>query len=212
MGKIFKILICGKKGMGKTRLLEQLIYSRTPERYFPTIEDIYIANWEKDKYSKEKEKFRFYDTKGLESSSDTETIDSFRYLFTSMDAIIFVYSSIDIDSCQCIDRIRMEIEREKSKEKSEEPVHYIAIDLDLNISKSASGGAAGVTSAAATQLEYHKTQMLRMPVYDANIEKREQLCKAFSDLANALTQVTTKSSTINLVQSIKKPKVFSSNK
>lgn len=69
MGKTLKVLVCGKKAVGKTTLLEQLVYNNfnsqnkpSADKYFATIEDIYIACWEKDKGVKEK--IRFYDTKG----------------------------------------------------------------------------------------------------------------------------------------------------
>lgn len=73
MGKTLKIIVCGKKAVGKTTILEQLIYnnlntalqgsSSLTNKYIPTIEDIYIACWEKDRGLKEK--LRLYDTKGI---------------------------------------------------------------------------------------------------------------------------------------------------
>ena len=66
------------------------------------IEDIYVAYREKDKNIKEK--FRFYDTKGMENSGDVEAIDLYRYLSTMIDACIFVYSSNDVDSHKCIEK------------------------------------------------------------------------------------------------------------
>lgn len=92
MGKTLKIIVCGKKALGKTSMLEQLIYNNLNttlqttatttttnssstnkptvattnndnNKYIPTIEDIYIACWEKDRGVKEK--LRLYDTKGF---------------------------------------------------------------------------------------------------------------------------------------------------
>jgi NF-kappa-B inhibitor-interacting Ras-like protein len=69
MGKTLKVIVCGKRATGKTTLLEQLVYNnfssqaKSNEKYFSTIEDIYIACWEKDKGVKEK--IRLYDTKGI---------------------------------------------------------------------------------------------------------------------------------------------------
>ena len=78
MGKTLKIIVCGKKALGKTSILEQLIYNNLnttlqssssskpasgDNKYIPTIEDIYIACWEKDRGVKEK--LRLYDTKGM---------------------------------------------------------------------------------------------------------------------------------------------------
>lgn len=66
MGKTSKVVICGMKGVGKTALLEQLIYGNVnlKSSFYPTIEDIYVANIETDRGTKER--VCFYDTAGLE--------------------------------------------------------------------------------------------------------------------------------------------------
>jgi GTPase SAR1 family protein len=118
MVKTYKIIVGGKRGTGKTSILEQLIYNNLPvskntfsndnesllltsssnsasttpasmsparnvdtvtsthsgsSNYFSTIEDIYVASWERDRGITEK--LRFYDTKGMESSKDIDTIN-----------------------------------------------------------------------------------------------------------------------------------------
>ncbi|KAJ8952730.1 hypothetical protein NQ314_007481, partial [Rhamnusium bicolor] len=71
MGKICKVVVCGMKGVGKTAILEQVIYGNINDKsqLHPTIEDIYIANIESDKGTREK--LRFYDTAGIEHSQIT---------------------------------------------------------------------------------------------------------------------------------------------
>lgn len=66
MGKSSKVVICGMKGVGKTAILEQLIYGNVnlKSSFYPTIEDIYVANIETDRGTKER--VCFYDTAGLE--------------------------------------------------------------------------------------------------------------------------------------------------
>lgn len=66
MGKTSKVVICGMKGVGKTAVLEQLIYGTVNLKscFYPTIEDIYVANIETDRGTKER--VCFYDTAGLE--------------------------------------------------------------------------------------------------------------------------------------------------
>ncbi|XP_061724063.1 NF-kappa-B inhibitor-interacting Ras-like protein isoform X1 [Cydia pomonella] len=66
MGKTSKVVICGMKGVGKTAVLEQLIYGNVNLKtyLYPTIEDIYVANIETDRGTKER--VCFYDTAGLE--------------------------------------------------------------------------------------------------------------------------------------------------
>lgn len=66
MGKTSKVVVCGMKGVGKTAILEQLIYGNVnlKSSFYPTIEDIYVANIETDRGTKER--VCFYDTAGLE--------------------------------------------------------------------------------------------------------------------------------------------------
>lgn len=55
MGKISKVLVCGHCGVGKTAIIEHLVYGNhvvgTPT--MPTIEDIYTAVIETDRGVKE---------------------------------------------------------------------------------------------------------------------------------------------------------------
>ena len=89
--------------------------SNSPDKYFSTIEDIYVACWEKDKGVKEK--LRFYDTHGMENSKDTDTINQMRHLFPLVDGCVLVFSSNDSDSMQCIEKLKFEIEKSKDKKE-----------------------------------------------------------------------------------------------
>jgi GTPase SAR1 family protein len=201
MGKLFKILICGKRSIGKTVFIEQLIYSHPlKDKYFPTIEDIYTSYWEKDKMIKEK--FRFYDTKGMENHNDQQTVESLRHLFTQIDACILMYSSCDMDSFQCCEKLKNEIDKEKIREKSKDNINFIAIDIDAN----------QLLQSQSRADEQQRLQLKNVPTYDILMDRREQINKAFNDLASNLTQISNSSgkSAMNLVSSIKKPKVFSS--
>lgn len=66
MGKLSKVVVCGMKGVGKTAVLEQLIYGNVNSKsiFYPTIEDIYVANIETERGTKER--VCIYDTAGLE--------------------------------------------------------------------------------------------------------------------------------------------------
>lgn len=264
MGKTYKLIICGKKGTGKTTILENLIYNNGPnctsinnssssspqlsslnltpayqsqqrlssassvstamsssiiigtsqqqqqlpqnDKYFSTIEDMYVACWEKDKGLKEK--FRFYDTKGLENAKDIETINFMRHLFSSVDAAILVFSSLDADSAQCIEKLKSEIEKSKDKK---ETCHFIIIDnvcaTPVNVNASTALESANNNRDFIRQELQNK---LKANFYELN-DKRENLYKPFIDLFTNITQLPAKGS-MNIVQSIKKPKVFSSNK
>lgn len=220
VGKTIKLVICGKKATGKTTILEQLVYNNqnfqtnkqqaqqtqgpqnapTSDKYFSTIEDIYVACWERDKGIKEK--LRIYDTKGLENVKDVDTLNQIRSYFPLVDGAILVFSSTDADSIQCVEKLKSEIEKSKDKR---ETCHFILIDYYFN-----PDAAASVPNR--DQVRQELQSRLRCNVYElVGVDKRDLLCKPFVDLTTNITQVSTKSS-MNIVQSIKKPKVFSSNK
>jgi NF-kappa-B inhibitor-interacting Ras-like protein len=224
MGKTYKIIVCGKKALGKTSILEHLIYNNsmqhgnngmTPrlsntsltsnivnnqERYFSTIEDIYVACWEKDKGIKEK--LRFYDTKGMNDSKDLETINQSRHLFSSCDGAVLIFSSSDPDSVLCIEKLKQEIEKSKDKK---EICHFILIDNTIPNIHGVLPDTIGNKESIRSDLQ----NRLRSTVYELNgNERRDALCKPFIDLATTITQLPTKGSIVKPF----KPKVFSSNK
>ena len=184
------------------------------EKYFSTIEDIYVACWEKDKGIKEK--LRFYDTRGMENSKDTDTINQMRHLFPIVDGAVLLFSSNDSDSIQCIEKLKFEIEKSKDKK---EICHFIIIDnlTSIPLNSLNEQTLATLNSSSITNKELIRQEIqtrLRATLYELNaldFNKRDLLCKPFIDLAITITQVTNKGS-INIVQSIKKPKAFSSNK
>jgi len=184
----------------------------SPDKYFSTIEDIYVACWEKDKGVKEK--LRYYDTHGMENSKDTDTINQMRHLFPLVDGCVLVFSSNDSDSMQCIEKLKFEIEKSKDKK---EICHFIIIDnqMPVPVNTQPMNEASSTLSSMITNRDLIRQEMqtrLRANLYEfTTIDKRDLLCKPFIDLAMSITQVNTKGS-MNIVQSIKKPKVFSSNK
>ena len=186
--------------------------SNSPDKYFSTIEDIYVACWEKDKGVKEK--LRFYDTRGMDSSKDTDTINQMRHLFPLVDGCVLLFSSNDSDSMQCIEKLKFEIEKSKDKK---DICHFIIIDnqMPVPVNTQPINDASSTISSMITNRDLIRQEMqtrLRANLYEfTTIDKRDLLCKPFIDLAMSITQVNTKGS-MNIVQSIKKPKVFSSNK
>ena len=239
MGKTYKIIVCGKKMTGKTTILEQLIYNNSinapantgqrlssstssstiatiqqqqtgsnggvSDKYFATLEDTYVACWEKDKGIKEK--FRFYDTRGLESSKDGDTINMMRHLFPLVDGAVLIFSSYDSDSAQCVEKLKTEIEKSKDKK---EICHFIIIDNACPTPVTTAASAVeNLTSSNRELIRMDLQNRLKASAYEiSSLEKRELLAKPFVDLFTNMTQLPTKGS-MNIVQSIKKPKVFS---
>ena len=90
MGKTSKVVVCGAKKCGKTSILEQAIYGAVGP-FNPTLEDIYVANVDTDRGTRER--LRFIDTEGLDEERVKEVP---RHLLAIADGFLIVYS-IDED-------------------------------------------------------------------------------------------------------------------
>lgn len=144
MVKISKVLLCGSKQAGKTSILEQLIYGNvtrdsvnnyslllwysgwpnlTFQVFYPTIEDIYEANVDTDRSTKEA--VRFYDLGGLTSKSKELP----KQYMNGIDGYILVYSISNYESFLIMDSLKKEIDR--NREKKDAVVIVIANKLDL---------------------------------------------------------------------------------
>ncbi|XP_003425618.1 NF-kappa-B inhibitor-interacting Ras-like protein [Nasonia vitripennis] len=118
MGKTTRVVVCGMKSVGKTALLEQLVYGNvTPKtEIHTTIEDIYVANIETDKGAKEK--VRFYDTAGLEplqSSSNNQQLA--RHYLGFADGYVLVYDTAKPESLDVLLPLKKDIEKNKDKKE-----------------------------------------------------------------------------------------------
>ncbi|KAK4885022.1 hypothetical protein RN001_001293 [Aquatica leii] len=122
MGKTSKVVICGMKGVGKTSILQQVIYGHLPETWelSPTIEDIYVANIETDRGTREK--IRFYDTAGIEKSqtstaSGTTNQQLPRHYLALADGYIFVYDVENYESLEVLLSLKKDIDKNKDKKE-----------------------------------------------------------------------------------------------
>ena len=80
--------------------------------FSPTIEDIYVANVDTDRGTRER--IRFIDTEGID---DDRVKEIPRHLLTIADGFIIVYSIDDEHSFQIAEVIRKDIERSKEKKE-----------------------------------------------------------------------------------------------
>ena len=103
-----KVVVCGARGCGKTSVLEKLIYGNNGP-FSSTIEDVYVANIETDRGTKEK--IRFYDTAGL----DSQQREVPRHLLAAADGFVIVYSVEDKQSFTLAEAIRKEIKNSGEK-------------------------------------------------------------------------------------------------
>lgn len=127
MGKLSKVVICGMKSVGKTAILEQLIYGNiTPKSpLYPTIEDIYVANIETDRGSKER--VCFYDTAGLEPpltgppQSPTMQLTANqvlqRHYLGFAEGFVMVYDTTRPESLDVLMYLKKDIDRNKDKKE-----------------------------------------------------------------------------------------------
>ncbi|XP_060527583.1 NF-kappa-B inhibitor-interacting Ras-like protein [Cylas formicarius] len=121
MGKIAKVIVCGMKSVGKTAILEQVIYGNLSDKdLHPTIEDIYVAKIESDRGIKEK--IRFYDTAGIENcqistAHGTTNQQLPRHYLALADGYILVYDTEKNNSVDVLMSIKSDIDRNKDKKE-----------------------------------------------------------------------------------------------
>ncbi|ESO83034.1 hypothetical protein LOTGIDRAFT_222960 [Lottia gigantea] len=174
MGKINKILVCGCTGVGKTSLIEQLLYGNhklgTP--MFATIEDIYNAVIETDRGVKER--VRIYDTAGLDPSTEMP-----KHYFSFPDGFALVYDVTSWDSFQRLDSLKKEIEKVRDNK-----AHIIVI-----------GNKSEVNEARQvefnTALKWSHKEKIRL--WEVSVANRQSLVEPFIHLTSKITQPPSKS-------------------
>ncbi|XP_055855104.1 NF-kappa-B inhibitor-interacting Ras-like protein [Episyrphus balteatus] len=107
-----KVLVCGMKGVGKTALIEQLIYGNITieSDIHSTIEDIYMANVDTGRGPREQ--LRIYDTAGLQGKAQLP-----RHYLVFPDGYVLVYDPSDPSSLDMLDDIKSDIDKNKEKKE-----------------------------------------------------------------------------------------------
>ncbi|KAK6186160.1 hypothetical protein SNE40_008254 [Patella caerulea] len=173
MGKINKILVCGFSGVGKTSLIEQLLYGnhKIGSPMHATIEDIYNAVIETDRGVKER--VRIYDTAGLDAITDMP-----KHYLTFPDGFALVYDVTSWDSFQRLDTLKKEIEKMRDK------VSIIVI-----------GNKSEVNEARQvefnTALKWSTKEKVRL--WEVSVANRQSLVEPFIYLTSKITQPPSKS-------------------
>lgn len=190
MGKVNRVIVCGFKRVGKTSILEQSIYGNLKKgaEIFPTIEDIYVANVETDRGSKEK--FNFYDTAGFDSTalqltnSDCSSYGAFvRQYAPQADCFIFVYDTNVQESLDCACALKYELDKVKDKKE------IVVIVLAHSTKDQGSNLTDGIKSSA---MQWCSREKIRH--FDVDAFNRKSLHEPFVYLASKLIPVPTKSS------------------
>lgn len=135
MGKSCKVVVCGQGSVGKTAVLEQLLYANhvagecltrvisltlsSTDSYgtgvagsetMETLEDIYIGSVETDRGTREQ--VRFYDTRGLRDGHEFP-----RHYFTFADGFVLVYSIDSKESFKRVEALKKDIDRCRDKKE-----------------------------------------------------------------------------------------------
>ncbi|XP_051791500.1 NF-kappa-B inhibitor-interacting Ras-like protein 1 isoform X2 [Erpetoichthys calabaricus] len=112
MGKGWKVVICGLASVGKTAILEQLLYAnhQVGSESNETLEDVYLASVETDKGVKEQ--LRLYDTKGLQDDLELP-----KHYFSLADGFVLVYSVDSMESFKKVDALKKDIDKFRDKKE-----------------------------------------------------------------------------------------------
>ncbi|XP_060541759.1 NF-kappa-B inhibitor-interacting Ras-like protein 1 isoform X2 [Pantherophis guttatus] len=137
MGKGFKVLVCGMRSVGKTAILEQVLYGNhtTGEECSRTMEDVYVAVAETDRGLKEQ--LRLYDTQGLQGEEDFS-----KHYYSMADGFVLVYAVNSLESFEKVKWLKKEIgkfreKKEKSLPQKKKIGFVLLLEMDLRPSPTA---------------------------------------------------------------------------
>ncbi|XP_039377681.1 NF-kappa-B inhibitor-interacting Ras-like protein 1 isoform X1 [Mauremys mutica] len=175
MGKGYKVVICGMASVGKTAILEQLLYGKHTVglEEGATVEDVYLASVETDRGVKEQ--LRLYDTTGLQ-----EGVEFPKHYFSVADGFILVYAVNSLESFQRAEVIKKEIDT--VRDKKEVTIVVLGNKTDLTEQRQ-------VETEIAQQ--WAKAEKVRL--WEVTVTDRKTLIEPFTSLASKLSQSQNKS-------------------
>jgi len=185
MGRTMKVIVCGARGCGKTSILEKVIYDNNGP-FSATVEDVYVANIETDRGTKEK--IRFYDTQGVDNDYKDSAIP--RHLLAAADGVMIVYSVDDWKSYQVAETIRKEIKN--NSEKKDLVVVVLGTKVDLT----------GRQVEAVEALQWANNEKVRLS--EVSSLDRHSLYEPFMYLASKLNPPPNKSALATITSTIKR--------
>ncbi|XP_025075955.1 NF-kappa-B inhibitor-interacting Ras-like protein 1 [Pomacea canaliculata] len=177
MGKISKIILCGHSKVGKSAIIEQLLYGNHvfENPSFSTIEDIYTAVIETDRGVKEK--VRIFDT-GSASGGQSDA-DLPKHYLNFPDGFILVYDTTNWESFQRLDKLKKDIDKHRDKRE----VHIIVI-----------GNKSEMTEQRQVQFDtamaWATKEKLRL--WEVTVTNRKSLVDPFVWLTSKITQPPSK--------------------
>ncbi|XP_038610095.1 NF-kappa-B inhibitor-interacting Ras-like protein 2 [Tachyglossus aculeatus] len=175
MGKNCKVVVCGQAAVGKTSILEQLLYGNhvVGSEMMETQEDIYVGSIETERGVREQ--VRFYDTRGLREGTDLP-----RHCFSCTDGFVLVYSTDSRESFQRVEMLKREIDR--AKDKKEVTIVVLGNKCDLQEQRRVDPDAAQ---------QWAKTEKVKL--WEVSVSDRRSLLEPFVYLVSKMTQPQSKS-------------------
>ncbi|XP_063041693.1 NF-kappa-B inhibitor-interacting Ras-like protein 1 [Engraulis encrasicolus] len=175
MGKGCKVVVCGLASVGKTAILEHLLYGNhtVGSESNQTQEDVYVASVETDRGVREQ--LRLYDTRGLHDGVDLP-----KHYFSVADGFVLVYSVDSLESFKKVDALKKEID--KSRDKKEVTVIVLGNKSDLRDRRQ-------VESEVAQQWARGE----KVKLWEVSVAERSSLIEPFTTLTSRLTQPQSKS-------------------
>ncbi|KAJ4428696.1 hypothetical protein ANN_25689 [Periplaneta americana] len=180
MGKTTRVVVCGLKAVGKTAILEQLIYGNINKssELHATIEDIYVATIETDRGTREK--VRFYDTAGLGGGREQSQLA--RQYLGLADGYVLVYDPDRPESLDALVMVKKDIDHNRDKKE------VTVIVLGNRMKPMDVGNLENTASKAA-----HWAAREKIRHYEVNAMDRTSLYEAFVHLASKLNPPPNKS-------------------
>ncbi|XP_043822833.1 NF-kappa-B inhibitor-interacting Ras-like protein 1 isoform X2 [Dromiciops gliroides] len=175
MGKGCKVVVCGAISVGKTAILEQLLYGNhvIGKEGRETVEDVYVASVETDRGVKEQ--LRLYDTRGLQ-----EGVELPKHYFSFADGFVLVYCVNDMESFRRVETVKRDIDR--FRDKKEVVIVVLGNKSDLSEQRQ--------VDADMAQL-WARNERVRL--WEVTVTDRKTLIEPFILLASKLTQPQSKS-------------------
>ncbi|MCI4395457.1 hypothetical protein PGIGA_G00180690 [Pangasianodon gigas] len=175
MGKGCKVVVCGLASVGKTAILEQLLYGNhtVGAETNETQEDIYVASVETDRGVREQ--LRLYDTRGLHDGQELP-----KHYYSVADGFVLVYSVDSMESFKKVDVLKKEID--KSRDKKEVMVIVLGNKADLREQRQVEQEVAQQWARAE-----------KVKLWEVSVTERSSLIEPFTTLTSRLTQPQSKS-------------------
>ncbi|NXG88686.1 KBRS2 protein, partial [Stercorarius parasiticus] len=182
MGKSCKVVVCGQASVGKTSILEQLLYGNhvVGSEMIETQEDIYVGSIETDRGVREQ--VRFYDTRGLRDGLELP-----KHCFSCTDGYVLVYSTDSKESFKRVELLKKEIDKSKDKKEASTPGERVTIVVlgnkcDLQEQRRVDHDAA-----------QHWAKGEKVKLWEVSVADRHTLIEPFIYLASKMTQPQSKS-------------------